>query len=319
LKWEETSTINAGIDFGFLNNRITGSADVYQRTTEDLLLFTQNPSFFGFSNFDNYNVGTIDNKGVELALDLVPVRTNDWEWKIGGNITFQNSEITKLTTVLDDTPGINVGGYAGGTGNTIQNHQVGYAPNSFYVYEQAYGADSKPIDGVFIDRNKDGVINEQDKYRFHKPAADVFYGLNTSLVYKNWDMSMTWRGSWGNYNYNNVDSNAGNYQEILLRNTDLSNAVANVLYTNFASNDAKRYESDYYIQDASFIKLDNIGIGYTFNQKPNATSLVKLTLSAQNVLIITDYTGIDPEISGGIDNNLYPRPIIYTLGLNVNF
>lgn len=319
LKWEETTTINAGIDFGFLNNRVTGSADVYQRTTEDLLLYTQNPSFFGFSNYDNYNVGTIDNKGVELALDLVPVRSDDLEWKIGGNITFQNSEITKLTTILDDTPGINVGGYAGGTGNTIQNHQVGYAPNSFYVYEQAYGADAKPIDGVFIDRNKDGIINEQDKYRFHKPAADVFYGLNTGLGYKNWDMSMIWRGSWGNYNYNNVDSNAGNYQEILLRNTDLSNAVADVLYTNFASNDAKRYESDYYIQDASFIKLDNIGIGYTFNQKPKATSLVKLTLSAQNVLIITDYSGIDPEISGGIDNNLYPRPIIYTLGLNVNF
>jgi iron complex outermembrane receptor protein len=319
LIWEETSTVNAGIDFGFLNNRITGSADVYRRITSDLLLYTQNPSFFGFSNYDNYNVGTIDNKGVELALDLVPVRTNDLEWRIGGNITFQNSEITKLTTVLDDTPGINVGGYAGGTGNTIQNHQVGYAPNSFYVYEQAYGADAKPIDGVYIDRNKDGVINEQDKYRFHKPAADVFYGLNTSLVYKNWDMSMVWRGSWGNFNYNNVDSNAGNYQEILLRKTDLINGVDNVLYTNFSSQDAKRYESDYYIQDASFIKLDNIGVGYTFNQKPNSTSLVKLTLSAQNVLVITDYTGIDPEISGGIDNNLYPRPIIYTLGLNVNF
>ncbi len=319
LKWEETTTINAGIDFGFLDNRITGSADVYRRTTDDLLLYTQNPSFFGFSNYDNYNVGTIDNKGVELALDLVPVKTDNLEWRIGGNITFQNSEITKLTTVLDNTPGINVGGYAGGTGNTIQNHQVGYAPSSFYVYEQAYGADAKPIDGVYIDRNKDGLINEQDKYRFHKPAADVFYGLNTSLVYKNWDMNMTWRGSWGNYNYNNVDSNAGNYQEILLRNTDLINGVANVLYTNFASQDAKRYESDYYIQDASFIKLDNIGFGYTFNQKPNSTSLVKLTLSAQNVLVITDYTGIDPEISGGIDNNLYPRPIIYTLGLNVNF
>ena len=283
------------------------------------MLYTTNPAFFGFSNFDWYNVGSIDNKGIELALDLVPAKTDNLEWRIGGNITFQNSEITKLTTVLDNTPGINVGGYAGATGNTIQNHQVGYAPSSFYVYEQAYGADAKPIDGVFIDRNKDGLINEQDKYRFHKPAADVFYGLNTSLVYKNWDMSMVWRGSWGNFNYNNVDSNAGNYQEMLLRDTDLINGVANVLVTNFSSQDAKRYESDYYIQDASFVRLDNVGVGYTFNQKPNSTSLVKLTLSAQNVLLITDYTGIDPEISGGIDNNLYPRPIIYTLGLNVNF
>jgi TonB-linked SusC/RagA family outer membrane protein len=325
LKWEQTTTVNAGIDFGFLDNRITGSADVYQRTTKDLLLFTDNPAFFGFSNADNYNVGTIDNKGIELAAEVVPVKTNDLEWRLGGNVTFQNSEITKLTTVLPDTPGIAVGGYAGATGNTIQNHQVGYAPSSFYVFEQAYGADGKPIDGVFIDRNKDGLVTEQDKYRFHKPAADVFYGFNTSVTYKNWDMAMNWRGSWGNFNYNNVDSNNGAYQNILLRDTDLSNGVANVLETNFASPDSKRLESDYYIQDASFVKLDNVSVGYTFNQKENSTSLIKLTLSAQNVLVITKYAGIDPEVvnplanTTGIDNNLYPRPITFTLGLNVNF
>jgi iron complex outermembrane receptor protein len=319
LKWEQTTTINAGLDYGFLNNRISGSVDLYQRTTDDLLLYTQNPSFFGFSNYDNYNVGSIKNRGVELAAEVVPVKTADVEWRIGGNVTFQNSKITKLTTVLDNTPGINVGGYAGGTGNTIQNHQVGYAPSSFYVYEQAYGVDGKPIDGVFIDRNKDGIVNEQDKYRFHKPAADVFYGFNTSVTYKNFDLGMNWRGSWGNFNYNNVDSNNGSFQNILLRETDLSNGVANVLETGFASQDAKRYESDYFIQDASFIRLDNVSVGYTFNQKANSTSLVKLTLAAQNVLLITDYSGLDPEISGGIDNNLYPRPITFTLGLNVNF
>ena len=319
LKWEETTTVNAGLDYGFLNNRITGSIDLYERTTKDLLLYTQNPSFFGFSNYDNYNVGSIKNRGLELAAEVMPVKTDNLEWRIGGNVTFQDSKITKLTTVLDDTPGINVGFYAGATGNTIQNHQVGYAPSSFYVYEQAYGADAKPIDGVFIDRNKDGLINEQDKYRFHKPAADVFYGFNTSVTYKNFDMAMTWRGSWGNYIYNNVDSNNGAYQNILLRNTDLSNGVANVLETNFASPDSKRLESDYYIQDAAFIKLDNVSVGYTFNQKENSTTLVKLTLAAQNVLLITDYSGLDPEISGGIDYNLYPRPITFTLGLNVNF
>ncbi|MFV8336355.1 SusC/RagA family TonB-linked outer membrane protein [Flavobacterium sp. RSP29] len=319
LKWEETTTANVGLDYGFLNNRINGSVDLYQRTTKDLLLYTQNPSFFGFSNFDNYNIGTIENKGIELAAEVVPFKTDNFEWSLGGNITFQDSKITKLTTVLDNTPGINVGGYAGATGNTIQNHQVGYSPNSYYVYEQAYGADAKPIDGVYIDRNQDGLITEQDKYRFHKPAADVFYGLNTSVVYKNFDMAMTWRGSWGNYNYNNVDSSKGSYQNILIRETDLSNGVANLLETGFTSQDTKRFESDYYIQDASFIRLDNVSVGYTFNQKANATSLVKLTLAAQNVLLFTDYTGIDPEISGGIDNNLYPRPITFTLGLNVNF
>nr|WP_315143670.1 TonB-dependent receptor [uncultured Flavobacterium sp.] len=319
LKWEETTTINAGIDFGFLNNRIKGTVDVYQRDTKDLLLFTANPPFFGFSNADNYNIGTIRNQGIEISGDVIPVKTDNLEWSIGGNITFQNSKITALTTAQDNTPGINVGGYAGGTGNTIQNHQVGYAPNSFYVFEQAYGADGKPLDGVYIDRNKDGIVNEQDKYRFHKPAADVFYGFNTAVTYKNWDFAAAFRGSWGNFNYNNVDSNNGSFQNILIRDTDLSNGVQNILETGFTTQDTKRYESDYYIQDASFLRLDNVSIGYTFNQKPDSNSLVKLTFAAQNVFLITDYKGLDPEISGGIDNNLYPRPITFTLGLNVNF
>lgn len=320
LKWEQTTTVNAGIDFGFLNNRITGTADVYQRTTKDLLLFTDNPAFFGFSNADNYNIGTIDNKGIELAAEVVPVRTDDLEWTIGGNITFQDSKITKLTTTQDNTPGItDVGGIDGGTGNFIQSHQVGYSPSTFLVYEQAYGADGKPLDGVFIDRNKDGVVNSDDKYRFHKPAADVFYAFNTSVTYKNWDMGMNWRGSWGNFNYNNVDSNKGVYTNVLTRNTDLNNGVANLLETGFTKSNDLQLHSDYYIQDASFIRLDNVSVGYTFNQKPNSTSLVKLTLAAQNVLIITKYSGLDPEISGGIDKNLYPRPITFTLGLNVNF
>ncbi|MFV5699616.1 SusC/RagA family TonB-linked outer membrane protein [Flavobacterium sp. ZT3R17] len=320
LKWEQTTTVNAGVDFGLFNNRITGTIDAYQRTTKDLLLFTDNPAFFGFSNADNYNIGTIDNKGIELAAEVVPVRTANLEWTIGGNITFQDSKITKLTTTQDNTPGItDVGSIDGGTGNYIQNHQVGYSPNTFLVYEQAYGADGKPLDGIFIDRNKDGVVNADDKYRFHKPAADVFYAFNTSVTYKNWDMGMNWRGSWGNFNYNNVDSNKGVYNNVLTRNTDLNNGVANLLETGFAKSNDLQLHSDYYIQNASFIRLDNVSVGYTFNQKPNSSSLVKLTLAAQNVLIITKYSGLDPEISGGIDKNLYPRPITFTLGLNVNF
>lgn len=319
LKWEETTTINAGIDFGFLNNRITGTVDVYQRDTKDLLLYTQNPPFFGFSNFDNYNVGAIRNRGVEISGSVIPVKNDNFEWTVGGNITFQNSKITALSSDSPEYAGINVGGYEGGTGNTIQNHQIGYAPNTFYVYEQAYGADGKPLDGVFVDRNGDGIVNEQDKYRFHKPAADVFYGFNTNLSYKNWDFAAAFRGSWGNYMYNNVDSNNGSLAGVFIRNTDLSNAVENVLETGFTTNDTKRFESDYYIQDASFLRLDNVSIGYTFNQKPDSNSLVKLTLAAQNVFVITKYAGLDPEIASGIDNNLYPRPITFTLGLNVNF
>jgi TonB-dependent starch-binding outer membrane protein SusC len=319
LKWEETTTLNVGLDFGFFQNRITGTADVYQRTTDDLLLFTQNPPFFGFSNYDNYNIGSIKNKGIELSAEVIPVQTDDLEWRIGGNITLQDSKITKLTTAQDNTPGIDTGGIGGGTGNTIQNHQVGYAPSSFYVYEQAYGADGKPLDGVFIDRNKDGIVNADDKYRFHKPAADIFYGFYTSLTYKNWDMSMNWRGSWGNYMYNNVDSGNGTYNNILTRQNDLSNGVENLLETEFKTQTDKQLHSDYYVQDASFVKLDNVAVGYTFNQKIKGISMLKLTASAQNVLTITKYEGLNPEISGGIDNNIYPRPITFTLGLNANF
>ncbi|TAF69232.1 MAG: TonB-dependent receptor [Flavobacterium sp.] len=308
-----------GLDFGFLNNRITGTVDVYQRDTKDLLLYTQNPPFFGFSNYDNYNVGEIRNRGLEISGAVIPVKNDNFEWTVGGNITFQNSEITALSSDAPEFNGIPVGGYEGGTGNTIQNHQIGYAPFSFYVYEQAYDAAGKPMDGVFIDRNKDGIVNEKDKYRFHKPAADVFYGFNTSLTYKNWDFAAAFRGSWGNYMYNNVDSNNGSLAGVFIRRTDLSNAVGNVLETGFTTNDIKRFESDYYIQDASFLRLDNVSIGYTFNQKPDSKSLVKLTLAAQNVLVITKYAGLDPEIANGIDNNLYPRPITFTLGLNVNF
>ncbi|TDP03816.1 SusC/RagA family TonB-linked outer membrane protein [Flavobacterium sp. 245] len=320
LKWEETTTINIGLDFALFNNRVTGTADVYERTTDDLLLNTLNPPFFGFSNRDNYNVGSLKNKGIELSGEVIPVQNNNLEWRIGGNITFQNSKITALTTTQDNTPGLEAGdNISGGTGNKIQNNQVGYAPNSFHVFEQAYDAAGKPMDGVFVDRNKDGIVNEDDMYRFHKPAADIFYGFYTSVNYKNWDFSMNWRGSWGNYMYNNVDSGNGVYNTVLIRQNDLANGVENLLETGFKQGSNFQLKSDYYIQDASFVKLDNVTVGYTFNQKIKGISMLKLTASAQNVLTITKYEGLNPEISNGIDNNLYPRPITFMLGLNANF
>lgn len=328
LKWEQTASTNIGIDFGFLNNRITGSVDAYQKDTDDLLLYTFNPAFFGFSDKDNYNIGSVTSQGLEIAANFIPVKNDNWEWNIGGNITFQNSEVTKLTTTQDNTPGINLGGITGGTGNTIQNFQVGYAPNSFLVYEQAYGADGKPLDGVFIDRNQDGTINDKDLYRCHKPNADVFYGANTSVAYKNWLLAMNFRGSWGNYNYNNVDSGNGTRANVITTNGNyLNNGTTDLLDTGFTVATEKQLKSDYYVQDASFVRLDNISLGYTFDQKPKAP-LIQLTLAAQNVFIVTDYKGLDPEVSNptatggqtvGIDNNLYPRPITITLGLNVNF
>lgn len=319
LKWEETKQVNIGVDYGLFNNRVTGSAEVYKKNSSDLIVFTQNPQGVGFSNADYYNIGDMEFKGLELNLDVYPVRTDDVQWRIGGNVTFQEAEVTKLNLAQSaNSPGIiDVGGITGGTGNFVQNHQVGFAPYSFYVYEQAYDANGKPLEGVYVDRNNDGIINANDLYRYRKPAADVFYGFNTDLSYKNWDFSMAWRGSYGNYNYNNVDSNFGNVATALPGNGNyIQNASANVLETSFVS---PQYSSDYYVQDASFVRLDNVTLGYTFPNMFGQGNSMSLTGAVQNVLIITDYKGIDPEVSGGIDNNLYPRPRTYTLGLNVNF
>jgi len=318
LKWEQTETINLGLDFGFLNNRITGSVEVYQRKTTDLIVFAPNPQGVNFSNGAFYNIGDMKNKGVEVSLDAYPIRNDDMSWRIGANVTLQNSEITKITNGdAGGFAGYNVGGISGGTGTTIQNNQVGFAPNSFFVYEQAYDANGQAIDGVYVDRNGDGIINADDKYRFRKPAADVFYGFNTDFTYKNWLVSMSWRGSFGNYNYNNVYSNFGNQSNALPSNGNyLNNAHSSILAANFES---PRYESDYYIQDASFLRMDNVTVGYTFNDVFSKGSNLRLTGAVQNVFIITGYKGIDPESNSGIDNNLYPRPRTYTLGLNVNF
>ena len=316
LTWEETETYNAGIDFGFFNERITGSVDAYERTTTDLLVFTNNPQGVGFSNADDYNIGTLENRGLEIAADVYPFRGEDLTWRVGGNITFQESKITKLTLIDDPNyEGIDVGGIGGATGNTIQNHQVGYAPYSFFVFEQAYGEDGRPLDGVYVDRNEDGIVNEADKYRYRKPASDVYYGLNTDLNYKNWNFNMAWRGSWGNYNYNNVDSSLGFGDALLTFDTYLNNGVNDLLYTDFTQ---AQYQSDYYIQDASFVKLDNASISYTFPRFINDSNSLTVSATGQNLLIISDYDGIDPE-TFGIDNNLYPRPMNFVLGLNFNF
>jgi iron complex outermembrane receptor protein len=318
LKWEETKQINAGIDFGFFNNILTGSADVYQKNTSDMLVFVNNPQGVGFSNADFYNIGDMQFRGIELAAEVFAINTENFKLRFGGNITFQDSEVQKLNVAESpSSQGIPVQGISGGTGNLIQNHQVGFFPNQFFVFEQVYDAGGRPVDGVYVDRNQDGIINQNDLYRYRKPQADFFYGFNTDIQYKNFDFSMFWRGSEGNYNYNNVSSNFGNSQTALPSNgAYLQNANVDVLETGFG---IPQYFSDYYVQDASFLRLDNITLGYTFLNTFGKGTSMRLTGAVQNVLLITDYKGIDPEIDNGIDNNLYPRPRIYTLGLNVNF
>ncbi|MDG2193394.1 MAG: SusC/RagA family TonB-linked outer membrane protein [Polaribacter sp.] len=322
LKWEETETTNIGLDFGFLNGAVNGSIDGYYRKTTDLLNFIPFPGGSSLSNAGNANIGSMENKGIELSLNSTLISKDDLSLDIAFNATYAETEITKLTT--NDGPdyeGVPTGGFSGGVGNTVQRHTVGYAPNSFFVYQQVYNADGKPLEGVYVDRNNDGVITNSDKYRFEKPTADVTLGFTSTLNYKNWNFNMAWRASLGNYVYNNVDSNLGFRHQLLnaaFPNV-ISNGVHNVVESGFINGGAERYLSDYYVQDASFVRLDNINIGYNFGEIIGKGTSLSMSGSVQNVLTITNYEGLDPEVFGGIDYNIYPRPRIITLGVNLNF
>ncbi|MCB0474088.1 MAG: TonB-dependent receptor [Flavobacteriaceae bacterium] len=322
LKWEETTTYNAGLDFGFFNERLTGSLDGYYRETKDLLNYIPFPAGSSLSNAGYANIGSLVNKGVELTLEGSPIKTQDVNLSLGLNATWNHSEITKLTTSdYEGYDGVPTGGFSGGVGNNIQIHTVGYAPSSYFVYQQVYDQNGKPLEDVYVDRNGDGQITLADRYRFKKPAPDVTFGFNTNLDYKNWSFTMSWRGSFGNYVYNNVDSNLGFDLQLLNPAFPdvISNGVHNVLETGFINGGTSRYLSDYYVQDASFVKLDNVGLGYDLGSILGENTGFKINATVQNVLIITDYTGLDPEVFNGIDYNIYPRPRIYTLGVNLNF
>lgn len=322
LKWEETTTLNLGIDFGLWDNFLTGSVDAYYRETEDLLNFIPFPGGSSLSNAGNANIGTMENKGIELSLIINPIRKDDLNLDIAFNATYNDTKITKLTTNYDpDYEGVETGDISGGVGNTIQRHTVGYAPSTFFVYEQVYDENNKPIEGVYVDRNNDGEISIADKYRHKNPTADFTFGLSSNLAYKNWDFTMSWRANIGNYVYNNVDSNLGYGLQLINSSFPdvISNGVENVLESGFENGGTERYLSDYYIQDASFLKLDNISFGYRFKNPNDNKANVALSLSGQNLWTITDYKGLDPEVYGGIDYNIYPRPITFMLGLNLTF
>jgi iron complex outermembrane receptor protein len=319
LKWEETTTYNFGIDYGLFDNKISGSVDVYSRNTKDLLIDNlPYASLSALSNAGPANVGKMENNGVEFNISASAIETERLKLDLGFNITYNDTKITQLNS--NDDPnyqGIPQGGIEGGTGNNIQIHSVGYAPHSFYVYQQVYSADGKtPINGVYVDRNEDGQISEADLYRHENPTADVFLGFNTSLSYDNWDFNMVWRGSFGNYVYNNIDSNAGYYNNSIRYDETIANSVGNVLESNFTS---EQFLSDYYIQNASFLKLDNVTLGYRFGEVFNKKANLKVYGTVQNVLTITDYDGLDPEIQGGIDNEIYPRSRTFLLGVNLDF
>ena len=310
IKWEETTTYNIGLDFGFMRNRINGSIDVYKRKTNDLLNRVPVAAGTNLTNYLLMNVGDMENKGIEVALNVVPFEKKDLRWELGVNVSYNKNEITKLTASDDPSyPGVETGGISGGVGNNIQIQKVGNPINSFYVLQQVYDEAGQPLEGVYVDRNHDGQITDDDRYVYYKPDADVNIGFNTELNYKKWTLSAAFRASLGNYVYNNVASNT-EMKADMWTNNFICNRVSTAPETNFQQ---AQYKSDYYVQNASFLKLDKVTLAY------NIASWVRVNFTAQNVFTITKYKGVDPEVANGIDNNMYPRSRNFILGASFNF
>ncbi len=319
LKWETTTTMNVGMDFGFLNDRITMGFDVYQREVSDLINNIPVPALGNLTNYLNVNIGNLVSKGVEFEFNAMAIDNENWTWSIGGNMAYNNTKFTKLTATPNDKTGVATGGISGGVGNTIQMHQVGFPVSAFYVYEQVYDQNGHPIEGEYVDRDGNGTITADDRYFYHKPSADVTIGFNTTLTYKNWTLAASGHGSIGNWVYNNVASD-GEMIADCWTNSFNSNRLNSAAFSLFQK---AQYLSDYYVRDGSFFKIDNVTLGYTFPNLYKGIDDRKLGLNifatVQNVCTFTKYDGLDPEVYGGIDNNLYPRPRTYVLGLKLNF
>lgn len=321
LKWEKTTTYNVGVDFGFLNNRINGAVDYYYRKTTDLLNSVFVSAGTNFKNKVLSNVGSLENSGVEFSINSKPVVTTDWTWDLGFNITYNKNEITKLTTGDSENyyvaAGDNIGG---GRDMKAMAHAVGHPASSFYVYQQVYDENGRPIENEFVDRNGDGTINGDDRYFYKKPTADVLMGLTSRLSYKSWDFSFSLRASLNNYVYNSVEAGGSDcnptsiYSFGALNNRPLM-GVAN----NIQSKNDNTLLSDYFVQNASFMKCDNITLGYSFKKLFGAPISGRVYAAVQNVFTITKYKGLDPEVENGLDNNIYPRPLTTLIGLSLNF
>lgn len=317
IKWEHTATYNIGLDYGFMNDRINGSIDIYSRKTYDLLNEIPVPAGTNFTNRILTNVGNLEDKGFEFSINGKPIVKKDLSWEVGFNLTYNENKITKLTNVKDSSYlGVVTGGISGGVGNTIQINSVGYPTNSFFVYEQVYDQNGKPIEGLYVDRNGDGQISEADRYRYKKPAPDAFMGFSSRLNYKKWDFSFSGRINVGNFVYNNVSSSQGIYNDLYATTYYLQNLNSNVKESNFMN---AQYFSDYYVHNASFLRMDNITLGYNFDNVGINKLNIHLYATVQNAFVITKYNGLDPEVGNGIDNNIYPRPRTFVVGVNATF
>ena len=321
LRWEKTATSNIGIDFGFLDNRISGGLDFYLKKTTDLLNDVNQSAGTNFAAVVLSNVGNMENKGVEFTINTQPVRNKNVTWDFGFNVTYNRNRITKLTFTEDPNyPGQRFGGIAGGTGNSVLINSVGYNRGAFYVHQQVYdNKTGKPIENLFEDRDRDGVITDKDLYRYKSANPDVFLGFNSSVSYNRFNAGFVMRASLGNYMYNNVYSNTGIQRNIINPLNFLSNGSRNVLESGFTGSGPRFFQSDYYIQNASFLRMDNINIGYNIGKVFNEKATLRANANVQNAFIVTKYKGADPEINGGIDNNFYPRPRTFVFGLNLDF
>jgi iron complex outermembrane receptor protein len=315
LKWENTATIEFGLDYGLFDNKITGSINAFQKNSTDLLADAPVADGSNFTNRVLQNVGDLQVNGLEFTLNADVIKNEDLTWNVNFNTTYLDREIKELALNQD----ITTGGIAGGTGNFIQLYREGFAPNSFYVFKQLYDTAGQPIEGAYADLNGDGIINTQDKYLKGNPQADFTFGFQSSIDYKNFDLAFNLRASLGNYVYNNVNSSSAQY-DLLLDNAVLGNIPTSVMDNNFNST-SDVILSDIYLENASFLRMDNITLGYTFNRpiKKFASNSIRLWAGMQNVFTLTNYSGLDPEVFNGIDNTIYPRPRTFLLGANIKF
>jgi TonB-linked SusC/RagA family outer membrane protein len=320
-KWEQTATTNVALDYSVLNGRVSGSIEYYYKKTTDLLNQINQPAGTNFSNRIVANIGSMENRGVEFTVNVQAIRSKDLSLDLAFNATYNQNKITKLT--ISDDPnyaGAQFGGISGGVGNTVQIHSVGYNRGAFYVYKQVYDpATDKPVDNLFADKNRDGLVNSGDLYQYKGIDPKAFFGLSSSLTYKQWNAGFVMRANVGNYVYNNVASSTGTLRNIINPIGFINNGSTNYLETFFSGSGDKYFLSDYYVQNASFLRMDNINIGYNAGKVFNNKANLRISANVQNVFVITKYKGLDPEVNGGIDNNFYPRPRTFVLGLNLDF
>lgn len=321
LKWEQTATYNIGFDYGFMNNRINGSIDYYQKHTKDLLNTVSTAAGTNFINQIIANVGSMKNEGIEFNVNAVPIQWKDFSWHVGYNITWNTSKVTKLTATYNpDYPGIDAGSASYGSNSTVlEKHQVGYAPYTFWLYQQVYDKKGRPIQNAFVDRNGDGQITEADRYMTNKsPMPKVYMGFSSEFNYKEWDLGFNLRANLGNYVYNAFaadNSTTDNFSNQGM----ISNFPKYIYKTGFTQTSrTEQRASDLYLENASFLKMDNITLGYSFHKLFSVNISGRISASIQNVFTITKYSGLDPETSS-IDQNTVPRPRTYTVGLNLNF